>query len=397
MTVDGPRPLAAGEWDQLDHVVSTVFRPSMFREYPQLFNEDNRQNLRVIGEGGRLVCHVGMVQRPAALAGCRIDVAMIGAVATLEGARGHGYASLAFQDACDTAAADGVDVMLISGGRGLYTRAGCRQVGLDWEFTLDVEQAGRLRTARPPGGGDFDLRQEGAEAIDRLSALYAAEGTRFIRRREDWEMAFACGVMMNTASDVWGIHLGETPVAYVIVHRPEVMRNVQAAGRYLRVIEFAGQRAAVLAALPLLCDRYGVARVRLHVSGSDPVLAGVVERAAGHKGTPVGGSGTLRVINFPQLMERCRPLLAERMGRAAARDLRFEADAPPGSVAGAFRVTRGDEVVYVSGLASLALFLFGSHAPFAPPDEAPSGSPVLLGDLHRALPLPSLWYGLSYV
>src|SRR5262249_46474734 len=148
---DGPRGLQADEWDQLNALVSTVFSRRMFARFPQLFNEANRSNLRVVAEDGRVVSHVGMIQREASLAGCRVRVACVGAVATYEDYRGRGFASLAFQDACDKAADDGVDLMLISGGRGLYTRTGCRRVGRDHDFVVTAEHVGGLRQAGPPG------------------------------------------------------------------------------------------------------------------------------------------------------------------------------------------------------------------------------------------------------
>jgi predicted N-acetyltransferase YhbS len=394
---DGPRALRPDEWDQLNHVVSTVFRDSMFRDYPQLFNEQNRENLRVVSQEGRVACHVGMTQRPASLMGCRIDVCAIGAVATLEEHRGHRYASLAFQDACDKAAADGIDLMLISGGRGLYTRVGCRQVGNDLDFSLDTDALERLASVRPPGGGGFRIGRVGADQIDALSALYAAEPVRFVRRREDWDMAFQCGVVMNTPSDFWGVWVGETMVAYLILHQPDKMRRRAEDAPFARVVEFAGQRAAVMAALPELRREYGVERITLHAQGSDPVLGGVLRTATGREGTPSGASGTVRVINFVQLMERCRPILAERMGHAAASGLRFEADAAPGRPDGGFTIRRDGESLRVPDLASLAPFLFGTHRVIEVPDTVPDGSEGLLADLRRALPLPSLWYGVSYV
>jgi hypothetical protein len=103
------------------------------------------------------------------------------------------------------------------------------------------------------------------------------------------------------------------------------------------------------------------------------------------------------VINFAQLMDRCRPLLEERIGRASTAGLRFGAEAQPGSPDGGFWVRRGGDEVRIPDLASLALWVFGSHKPLETPDAAPTGSPALLADLNRALPLPSLWYGLSYV
>jgi predicted N-acetyltransferase YhbS len=396
--VDGPRALRVNEWDQLDHVVSTVFRPSMFHDYPQLFAQSNRETLRVVAEGGRVVCHVGMIERPASLVGCRIDVCCIGAVATLDEARGRGYASLAFQDACDKAAADGVDVMLISGGRGLYTRVGCRQVGQDLDFSLTESELGRLASVRPPGGGDFAVAPIGPERIPELSALYAAEGVRFLRRREDWEMAFACGVVMNTPSHFWGVTLGETLVAYLIVHDPaRPRRRAPDEPASVRVVEFAGVRASVIAALPRLRVHYGVERLTLHAQGSDPVLGRVLRAATGAAGTPSGASGTIRIINFVQLMERCRPLLAERMGHAASAGLTFHASAAPGTAEGSFAIRCGAEEVRIDSLSSLALFLFGSHRAIAAPDTEPQGDAALLASLRDALPLPSLWYGVSYV
>ncbi|HEU5316826.1 MAG TPA: GNAT family N-acetyltransferase [Chloroflexota bacterium] len=393
---DGPRALSPTEWEQLNHVVGTVFRPTMFQNYPQLFNEANIENLRVVGDGGALVCHVGMTERPATLAGCRIDVASIGAVATLDEHRGKGYASAAFQDACDKAARDGIDVMLISGGRRLYVRVGCRAVGLDWDFTLDEAQAERLASARPPGGGGFTFAPVSGADIPEMRALHAAEHVRYIRRAEDWEMALDCRVVMNTPSDFWGVRLGDVLVAYVIVHQPDKVRRRPEDPAMVRVVEFAGQRAAVFASLPELRRHYGTPSIRIHVQGSDPVMAGVLRRGTGLDGTPVASSGTLRVINFPQLMERCRPLLAERIGWGAVEGMTFRAEAPPGSERGGFSIRRGGAEVRVADLGSLACLLFGSRTRVEG-DSEPTGDATLLADLARALPLPTLWYGISYV
>jgi predicted N-acetyltransferase YhbS len=391
-----PRALQPTEWDQLNHVVSTVFRPSMFSDYPQLFNPENIDNLRVVAEDGKLVCHVGMTHRPATLFGCRIDVASIGAVATLDDYRGKGHASAAFQDACDTSARAGIDIMLISGGRGLYLRAGCRVVGLDHDFYLDDAATDRLASVRPPGGGAFALVPLEATHIAEMRDLQTAESVRYIRRAEDWRMALDCGVVMNTASDFWGVRVGDLLVAYTIVHQPAKARRREGDPTFARVVEFAGVRASVIAALPMLRRHYAVEQVRIHAQGSDPVLARVLRLTTGVEGIESGFSGTLRVINFSQLMERCRPLLAERIGHGATEGLVFEADAPAGSADGGFTFRRGSQTVRVKDLGSLATFLFGARKP-AESDSAPTGDEALLNDLRAAFPLPVPWYGISYV
>lgn len=414
---DGPRALRSGEWDQLDRVVSTVFRPEMFHDYPQLFNEDNRENLRIVVEDGSVVCHVGMTERHASLAGCGIDVACIGAVSTLDQYRGRGFASRAFQDACSKAAGDGIDVMLISGGRGLYTRVGCREVGRDAVFTITRDALSSLRDApNARREAPYALAQVSAQQIDGLRALYQREAVRFLRPLEDWEMAFDCGIVMNTASDFWGLSAGGTLLAYFVVHQPDkVRRRGPDAPTTLRVVEFAGERTAVVAALPRLLEHYGTDRLTIHVQGTDPALHAYLAggpapggSASGNAGLtlqPASASGTLRVINFPQLMERCRPLLAERLGTKGAAWLVFEADAAPGSAAGGFTIRRGEERLRLPDLGTLATYVFGTaegHAPGVEPAAPPAGAPHTAGaslaaDLSQALPLPTLWYGINYV
>lgn len=389
--MDGPRPLRPDEWDQLNALVSAVFRATMFASYPQLFNEENRLNLRVVADGGRVVSHVGMIERPATLAGCRIDVACIGAVATYEEYRGRGYASAAFQDCCDKAAADDVDLMLISGGRGLYRRVGCRPVGQDLDFILGPADLALLR--QQPTGERITVARLAAERADDLRALYQNEPVRFLRPASDWRMAFECGVVMARAAEFWGAFANRSLLAYLIVNPPAAMRRRAEDPATLRIAEFAGDRAAIVAALPWLFDQYAAERLTLHVQGSDPILRARLAEA-GLAGVPGPTWGTLRVINFPRLMERCRPLLAERLGAAVASALRFEADDRPGSPLGGFTIRQGGQTLRIPDLATLASYLFGSPGE---PSPTPNGSAELAGQLGRALPLPSLWYGVTYV
>jgi hypothetical protein len=161
----------------------------------------------------------------------------------------------------------------------------------------------------------------------------------------------------------------------------------------VRVVEFAGERTLVAAALPRLLAHYGAGSLTVHVQGSDPVLRALLT-AGGLSGAPDSASGTLRVINFPQLMDRCRPYLAERVGADVTAGLVFEADAPPGSAGGGFTVRRGAEAVRLPDLATLAVYLFGTPEATA---AAPEGSADLAATLAQALPLPTLWYGINYV
>ncbi len=373
--MDGPRSLHSDEWAQLNTVVETVFRPGMFEQYPQLFNAANRDNLHVVVADGKVVSHVGMIERPAALLGCTIRVCCIGGVATLPDYRERGFATAAFGAAVAKARADGVDLMLISGSRGLYLRAGSRRVGQDREFTVTPAAAPRLQALTT------GIRV--AAVTDRhlplLRDLYAGEAVRFVRWWEDWEMAYDCKYVMNRPTEFHLIYRGADPVAYLLLQPP---RPGTAEDEPRVVAEFAGDRAALVCALGQLATKRNIA-LRVHVLRTDTVAQRLLGGAA-VPAAPAPTSGTLLVINFVQLMERLRPLLAERLGAETARQLTFHAEDDR------FTIAKGAERLTVNGRGDLALYLFGSH-------DEPAGSPALAAQLAQALPFPALWYGLSYV
>ena len=189
---------------------------------------------------------------------------------------------------------------------------------------------------------------------------------------------------MNRPTEFHLIYRGADPVAYLLLQTP---RPGTTEDDPRVVAEFAGDRAALVCALGQLASERNIA-LCVHVLRADTVLASLLGGAA-VPAVSAPTSGTLLVINFVQFMERLRPLLAERLGAETARQLAFHA------ADDRFTIARGGESITVKGRGDLALYLFGSHDY----DEAiePIGSPALAAQLRQALPLPSLWYGLSYV
>ena len=153
----------------------------MFHDYPQLFNEANREHLRVVAAEGKVVCHVGFTERPASLSGCRIDVACIGAVATLPEQRGRGYAPrLPGRLRAGGRGRGGRDAHLRGAGA-VHPRRLPRR-GARLGFSLTPETAPRL-AALPgvAGTAHYTLAPVGPEQIGALRALYQREPVRFLR------------------------------------------------------------------------------------------------------------------------------------------------------------------------------------------------------------------------
>jgi len=242
------------------------------------------------------------------------------------------------------------------------------------------------------------VEQAGPEAIPALRDLYVAEPVRFLRPREDWEWAMQCRVVMNRPSDFWLVRQADgLPLAYAIIQRPGTERRPSPElGRAARLAEWAGDRGALLDALPALAAHYQVDVLFLPVREGD-LAAQALLAARGCTEAVPRLSYTLRVINFPQLLGRLRPLLAERLGQEEAERWEFAAAGGPATSDGPFFFRRGEEQIAVESLGALARFLFGSGPGAQPEDPPPSGPQRLLDILSAALPLPTLWYGINYV
>lgn len=390
VNMDGPRALHSHEFEALRRLTDIVFRPGMPEQYPQLFNTDNLDNLTVCFDGPTCTSHVGMVQRNALLMGCPIRVCCIGAVATHPDYRNLGLASACFDNAVRKAYSDGVDVMIVSGGRGLYTRNGCLHVGRDYRVKTDAE------ATELPNLCEVTIRPMRNEDLPLVAECYRREPVRFLRPPDDYVYFTQSGWAMNAPSEILTIHEAVTDcdndsvvgsaqaagsfLAYVILRKAE-------AGSTTSLVEFGGDRTAVLAALPEIMTRYGLAGLNWQVQGSDFVMKAICERS-GLELAPTSASGTVKLINFSQLMSRMRPRFAELLGAAAADRLRFEQN--------------GDEYIFALGDEQTVLdrdvatyAVFGGLAGLPDPLQS---APGLLGDALRAiLPMPTLWYGINYV
>ena len=373
--MEGPRPTRPEELPSLARLVDTVFASgragTMFGSYPQLFNEPNLDNLLVFVDDGRVVSHVGMIQRWAGLAGCRVRVACVGSVSTYEEYRDRGLATGLFEAACRKAKADGVDLMMISGGRGLYRRAGAADVGCDF-----VGQVGQTAA---------DLLCDDAVVLDECRALdvaacveaYGAKRAHFIRPESDW-------LGLLEARKCMGRH-----VRFVVARRGGVFcgyfivadTNDKGARQ---VIEFAGRDNDVAGALKPLMASCEADTLKVRLQAGDAALKSLCEHA-GVAFEAVNALGSLLVLNFSQLMQRLRPFFEAQAGIEATRTLVFDQEGD------AFR--QDDRFVFAADDGSRRLdrvaaaqFIFGQvHG------EPPGGLWA------RLFPVPTLWYGINYV
>lgn len=367
--MEGPRVLRSDELLSLSTLVDTVLAQSktgiMFEWFPEYFAEHNLENHFVYVDNGCVVSHFGMELHSANLAGCQVRAALVGAVATYEEYRGRGYATSLFDLCRERAVAAGADFMLISGGRGLYRRAGAADVGCDY---LARPDAGR---AYPAAGSGIEVALATEEELPLCAEAYTRRPACFLRPIEVWRLAFDNRIALTRTVDVLVVRRDGDFRGYFVVAESETD------GEH-HIIEFAGSEPDLVAALPAVMAqrRCGILEIRLQQC--DRILRTLLERA-GVELRPTHTGGTFLILRFAALMERLMPFIESRIGRHAAAALSFEED--------------GDRCVFVDAnerisldRAQAAQFIFGH--PDAPPRP---------GIWNRVFPAPTLWYGINYV
>jgi len=383
MTIEGPRAATRDELPLVVDLADRVFRSSdetsMGRDFPLLFHEDNLHDLRIFADDGVPVAHVGMFRRDVCLLGTRHKSCAIGAVCTDAAYRGHGLGTRLVEDARRICLRDGVDLMLISGRRGLYRRLGYVTVGDHYYATA--------RQDTLPGPAGYSLRPWAPEDLPALVRLHSAEPVRFVREPREFQGLLEAERIHNGEART-RVVVGEDddrPVAYVTYKVPGTRGVPEDA---VEVDEMSGSRTAIVHAVRDLFTEYGIEKVILNCLGGD----GEMRTWAQRLGWPCeshGFRGTVGILDAERFWQACGPLFRERLGEERFARLSLE-----GGETSTIRC--GDEslTLDMSGLTNL-VFLPESRRGELELPLSPDGE--LAGLLSALFPMPFLEYGLNYV
>ncbi|MCE5229238.1 GNAT family N-acetyltransferase [bacterium] len=380
-----PRTPGGEEYDDVTALCNRVFRPDgwadMRAQYPLVLRRDNIEQLRILSENGKPVSLVCMVEGNAALLGCAVRIALIGLVCTGQECQGRGLAGVLMDDAVERATAMGYGMMLISGGRTLYTRRGSHYVGDFVKYEADP--------ARLPCADGLTISQMTPERAGDAWPLLEAEPIRFRRTPEDYAKLLATDWVVGYPGSTWLVERTGRAVAVFSINHKRLTDSskIEAFG----VREMGGSRQAALAAVGELARRFGTKQVEWDGCGRDAALADAFA-AIGVKPDRAAHYGTVKLLSVERLMNEFKPLLCERLGEKTAAALTITSQIDGGTVRRvAFEL--GNERLMVEGEVEVLAALFG-----APEIDPLAAAPEKLGKVLRlALPLPLPLYGLNYV
>jgi hypothetical protein len=315
---------------------------------------------------GRPVSGMCRLERDIIVRGHTLRIGFIGGVCTHPEHRKKGLASAVMQACLAKFRENNVDFVYISGTRPLYYGIGANHIGGVVNFTI---RPGDLAAYKSCG---VALRNASAEDCDLLASLSQAEGVRFVRPLSDYELSISCGHCSGKACAFRIIHLDGVPVGYVLTTGPTEKEPSK-----MQVLEYVGERLALLAILPRLAEEAG-GTVVLTVPVRDR-LDGLLA-AAGVASQPGRTSGTIKVLDFGRTMRKLLPYFAGRVPADLVDGLSFAV------AEGKYVVWSGREILEVEGERNMLWSLLG-----CPPGESIANvraTPMMQALLERCFPLP---------
>ncbi len=370
---EGPRQPRAEEWDAVIELMRSVFFKErgpwelVMRPWPQAFRRDMREETLAIFYGSEPVSAISRLQRDILARGHPLRLGFIGSVCTHPDHRGKGLASAVLAATLQRFREDDVDLVYISGTRPLYFGAGANWVGLEAQCALD----GVALPADPQLG----VRQAGVEDVGQLVALAEQEGTRFLRRWEDWRLVLEHGHCSAYPCTVHLVERDGVLVSYLVLR--EMERDNLA-----RVIEMAGDRRSILGALAALRPGLGERRLDLFAPRRDPVLG--LLAASGVEAAIPKNRGTVKLVQPQRTLTKLAPYFRERLPGWGDRALRLS------EAEGHDTLTDGESRLDLPDEAELLWLLAGRppDAPGEPPQAAGRLQEAIETCLPLSLPLP---------
>ncbi len=379
MLLEGPRGARPEELDDLIRLLDSVFRPqaqSMACEHGCMYCSENAAFLRVMLSDGIPVSHVGLKLWEVFLLGVPLRLASVGGVCTHPDFRGKGLATVLLKDAEHLVRARGVDLVLVSGGRGLYTTNGYAPAGCYREFLLDAAVAARFAKA------EFQVRRYTSADLRWLAMLSEREPVRYHRPLDELERLIAGRTSRSIPDELVVVSRSGQDLAWLDL-------ATEPGGKPSTLWEYAGDRDAVLSGLSQIMRQKGFSSLNVSLPEQDCGLISRLETVKEGKKTAMPGH-TVKILDFRGFMEKMRPVFRQRVADALLNGLSLENAGAGGTI------RMGSESLTLSDPREVVQLVFGSG------EQGRGGDPVVAGSriaefVRNALPLPLVCPGVNYV
>lgn len=301
--LEGPRAVKKEELQQLTDLINYVFRTSSGREadmhisFPLFISEENLNNLLVMVDNGKPVSHMGLWINDFSYFGQPIRVGSLGSVCTDPNYRGQGLATKLMDAVLDHLEAEGVDLLLVSGGRGLYQRAQCFKAGkVTWYNIPKSSSLPRFEiVVNPP--------------VEQLAELWSNEPMHSHRELNNFKALVDAAPLprcIQHQSAVYLAKIGDVPLAYI--------QAVNAPNGGVLFYEWAGDRTVLLEIASYISNLPETREVTWPLPSWEKALHNLMPKLDAKVIRTEELSGTYRIIRFAAFIEKINKYLQERYG-----------------------------------------------------------------------------------
>ncbi|WP_223065918.1 GNAT family N-acetyltransferase [Paenibacillus caui] len=376
------RPLRTEDLKEAARLADKVFRDaeqkSMGEAFPYIFAADAPESIGVY-EGGRLAAFMGIVPGCIRIGPARLNVYSLGSVCTHPDARGKGYASRLLERAISHINDAGASLMLVSGERSLYLRAGCRIFGQSRGYVITPA----IAMTHPDS---FRIRSLQAGDSFAIASLAAQEEARYELSLYDLSLLIAKESLASCYKLVHRTLIAEQPggdiAAFAVIGVPAapLVKSVP------KVIDAAGDPAAIAELCAHAVNLYRLNSLEVSVSAHRASLTKLLEDY-GYGGEHHPNKGTVKIIDPARLWKQLLPYLRTRHPDA---DRLSVVSSPSTSGDGAI-IWLDDTVSAELNMDGFLALIFNEHSDLQLPKD--------IGDLlSELLPIPFPYTGgLSYI
>lgn len=297
------RIVQPGEMIQAIQLADQTFRNqeqvSMGVAFPHIFNSVFGQSYGAFVKG-QLVAFMGLVPSMIRVGEAKLNVYLLGSVCTDEAYRGQGLASEMLQSVLTHIDSAGASLLLVSGGRPLYRRAGCHPFGQSTIYVID-QSVKSLPVQEKP----LLIREMKPVDWFAIHRLASARPVRF--EQSVWELAtlIEASAFASIFSQVHIVLIAEQEDGEIIAFAV-ISVSTEVSDSTAKLIEWAGNPSAIAVILQEAISKYELTSVEVAVPWYDNDLAEVLQSIASSSSLETDYH-TLKIVNPDRLIEQLSP------------------------------------------------------------------------------------------
>lgn len=311
------------DFEEILKLINHVFRDTrgekatMGQEFPLLLNINNLENMIGIYENDKPISEVNFLKEKIYIESAIINAASIGGVCTHENFRGKNYASKILDKVEEKMYVDGIDVVLISGERTLYTRRQCMKVENFYRYTIipeDLEMV-YIRKDNMKSKTALCIKNYQEKYFDSMVHIYNLNSTRYKRTSKEFS------VLLESATISWGNYTYEK---YVIAREDEflgyiILRIINEESKHGQVIECAGKAEHVYECLKKIAYDKKLSYIDhyVHIKDRMNYFPSTEQRNLDCL------HGTVKIINFTSFMKNLKPYFNQHVEEEIINKLSF--------------------------------------------------------------------------